>query len=340
MTGVQTCALPIFVFGSPASIENALKESRVYEQFVTVVLDSSEEQARDNDAKQILSDPQVRAAIEKSFSPSLLERSTSAVINGVYKWLQGDTAEPAFVVDFSEAKTSLVSNLTDVAKKRASGLPECTVAQLQSLSPNTDLLSLPCLPPGFDINQASDQFSQQILSDVEFLDKPVITNETLAKDGQPLIGKDLEQLPKAYQAAQAAKWIALALVAGLGLLLIFARHDHRAGLRHVAWAMLGVAVFWGITLAMYWFAFDQANKTVAGIDATRAMVLDGAQVIMRDLNKVIGIFAGAYLLLGGGVLIFLRMRQKPGNSSEIEGPIAETPKSIESQTPPPSDKIS
>lgn len=328
------------VFGSPASIEKALKESRVYEQFVTIVLDNSEKQAADSDAKQLLSDPEVRAAIEKSFPSSLLERSTSTVIGGVYAWLQGDTPEPQFAIDFSEAKNSLVANLTDVAKRRASGLPECTLAQLQTLNQNTDLLSLPCRPPGFDVDQAADQFGNQILSDVEFLDKPVISNETLTKDGQPLIGEDLQQLPKAYQAAQAAKWVLLALVAGLGLLLIFARHDRRAGLRHVAWATLGAGMFLGITLAVYWFAFDQANKTVAGIDATRAMVLDGAQVVMRDLNAVIITFVIVYLVASCVTLAFLHFRRKPVQQDSPEREPADTNNSEKAQTTPPSDKIS
>lgn len=334
------------VFGSPDSIEKALKESRVYDQFVTVVLDSSKEQATEPGAQQLLNDPGIRAAIEESFPAELLERSTTTVIGGVFAWLQGDTPEPQFVVDFTEAKTSLITNLKEVAEKRAAGLPECTVEQLQTLDPNTDFLSLPCRPPGFDVKQASDQFGQQILHDVEFLNKPVISHQTLAKEGQPLISEDLQQLPKAYQAAQAAKWVALAIVTGLGLVLVFARHDRRAGLRHIAWAMLGAGVFLGITLAVYWFAFDQANKTVAGVDATRAMVLDGAQVLMTDLNQIILMFSGAYMLVGGGILLTLRLRTPKTTGKVSDEPaVTDTKKhpkpaeGVDAEAPTSSDKI-
>lgn len=333
-----------FVLSSPASIEKALKESHVYDQFVGIVLDKSQEQAPDPTTKLLLANPGVRAAIEKSFPPQLLESSASSVIKGAFAWLQGKTPEPEFTMDFSEAKTALISNLTAFAQKRTSGLPICTVEQAQTLNPRTDLLSLPCLPPGFDVNQSSQQFSEQLLNDVDFLDKPIITNKTLAKEGQTsLVSGDLQQLPEAYQAAQNAKWLVLVVAFVLAALLIFVRHDRRAGLRHVGWALVGVGVFWTVSLVAYWFMFDKFNQAGASIDSTQAMILDGAQVILADLNRVVAVFVGCYIVIGGTVLVALKLRQPPKPADEpsseeeptkpLAPPAAEKP-------PKPSDKIS
>ena len=334
------------VFSSPASIEKALSESHVYDQFVSLVLENSEKQATNPATKQLLANPEVQAAIEKSFPPRLLETATTSVIQGAFAWLQGKTPEPQFTVDFSEAKTTLVSNLTAVAEKKASSLPVCTLGQAQTLDPQTDLLSLPCLPPNVNIQQLSDQFSEQLLQDVGFLDKPIITNKTLTKDGQTsLISGDAQQLPEAYQGAQGAKWAVLGLAVALAALLIFARRDRRAGVRHVSWALISVAVFWTISILAYWFMFDKFNQVGARMDSTQAILLDGAQVLLADLNRVIAMFAGGYFVLGGALLLFLRLRPTEvpidETAAAIEPPqhaVPETTKEPLTQTEP-SDKI-
>lgn len=318
------------VFGSSASLEHAARESRVYEQFVSVVLDNSKDQAKDPQAQQLLSDPEIRSAIEESFPPQLLETSGSSVIQGVFAWLQGKTAEPEFTIDLSSAKSALMANVTEVAKKRADGLPVCTIAQLRTFDPNTDLLSLPCIPPGTDITAASQQFSSQLIDDAEFLNNPVITNQTLAADGQPLVNEKAQKLPKLYQAAQTARWILLGVVLALGLLLVFARRNRRAGVRHVAWSLLGAATFWIIAMAAYWFMFDKANTAGAEQQDVQAMLLDGGKVLLTDLNRVIGICAGVYVALGGGLLVLLRFTKPHTTEAVAPGNEPDTPKEASS----------
>jgi hypothetical protein len=104
------------------------------------------------------------------------------------------------------------------------------------------------------------------------------------------------------------KWILLALTIGLGALLVFARRDRRAGVKHLAWALLGVGTFLVIELIIYWFLFDRANAAREAADTVQAMWIDGAKALMREFNKILVWFSAIYLLLGAGLVAWLRMR--------------------------------
>jgi hypothetical protein len=297
------------LLSSPTYIEKALKESRVYDQFVSTVIDNSQKESTDPDSKEILSQPEIKAAAEKSFTPALLQSSTESVFNGVFAWIQGKTTEPEFRIDLTNAKADLSKNVAAYAEKRANSLPPCTLEQLRQMSPDIDLLQIQCLPPGINVSALAQEYSQKFLNDGDFLKDPVITNETIAEnnDGKPL-SEQLSGAPKAYSALHLTKWILLALALALTALLIFARRDRRAGLRHVAWSLIGVATFLIIMLIIYWFVFDNANASRAAADAVQAMWVDGAQSLARQFNKVVLWFSAGYLVIGGGLLLFLRLR--------------------------------
>lgn len=297
------------VLGTPKHIETALKESRVYDQIVGVVINNSQKNA-EGDTQKVLQQPEIKAAAEKAFNPEVLQGATENFLDGMYAWLQGKTPEPQFSIDLTAPKNELVQGVTDYAKNRANSLPVCTLQQLQLLSPDMDLLSLPCLPPGTNVQATADTFAQQFQDGADFLDKPVITNETIAKNNNAgkSIDQELEGAPQAYQNMQTGKWVLLLIAAALGALLILARHNRRAGIRHVAWGMLGAATFLVIAQIVYWFMFDKANQ---GGDATQAMVLDGVKALLRELNKILLLFAAAYAVVGGGLLVLLHTKSAP-----------------------------
>jgi hypothetical protein len=304
--------------GNPAVIEKALKQSGVYGQVVDTVLDNSKDQVKDTNTQNLLDDQQVRAAAKKAFSPELLETSTTSVIDGVFAWLQGKTAEPVFSIDISSAKASFVRSLTDYAQAKASALPVCTLQQLQTIDLNSDVLSLPCRPPGVDPAQVASQFNQQVLSNTDFLDKSVITNQTIAEQNN---GKSLadsaQNLPAAYQSIQTGKWVLLVLTLVLGVLLVVARRDKRAGLRHVSWALLMSGIFLAISLIVYWYVFNNAARGRVGLEAVQAAWIDGSRVILGEASRVIGTFAAVYTVIGAVVLLLLKLRPNllPGYSN-------------------------
>ena len=316
----------ITVLGTPDRIEGALKESRVYDQIVDVVIDNAKKENKGGDAQEVLSQPEIQAAAEKAFSPAVLQGATENFLDGIYGWVQGKTPEPQFTIDLTTPKNDLIAGVSDYAKKRASGLPVCTVQQLRLLNPDMDLLSIPCVPPGTNIQAEADKFATSFQDGADFLDKPIITNETLTKNGDgKSIGENLSAVPKAYKAIQAVKWILLVFTVLLGALLIFGRKNRRAGIRHVAWGMLGVATFLTIAQIVYWFVFDKANTSGTDHTATQVMVLDGAKALIREFNQALFWFIGAYVAIGAGLLIFLRTKFSPKPNGPALDPLIGDP---------------
>ena len=313
------------VLGTPKHIETALKESRVYDQIVGVIIDNSKKDVKDNNTQEVLNQPEIQAAAEKAFNPTVLRGASENFLNGVYGWVQGKTTEPQFSIDLTTPKNQLVQGVTDYAKKRADGLPVCTLQQLRSLNPNMDLLSVPCVPPGTNTQTLANQFAQDFQNGADFLNKPVISNETITKnnDGQS-IGQKLKAVPKAYKAVQTGKWVLFVLTLGLGALLIFCRRNRRAGIRHVAWGMIGVATFLLIAQIVYWFMFDKVNKGGTNT-ATQVMVLDGAKALIREFNKVLLWFIAGYAIVGAGLLVFLKMKFSPAPNGPALDPLIGDP---------------
>lgn len=314
------------VLGTPKHIETALKESRVYDQIVSVIIDNSKKNVNDGNTQKVLEQPEIQAAAEKAFNPGVLQGAAEDFLGGMYAWLQGKTTEPQFSIDLTAPKNELVQNVTDYAKKRADSLPVCTVQQLRLLDPSMDLLSIPCVPPGTNTQAVADQFAQDFQNGADFLDKPIITNETLTKnnDGQSLDQK-LDGAPKAYKAVQTGKWVLLALTALLGALLILARRNRRAGIRHVAWGMIGVATFLIIAQIAYWYIFDKVNNSGQNDTATQAMALDGVKALIREFNKVLLWFIAGYALIGTGLLVFLRAKVSPAPNGPALDPLIGDP---------------
>jgi len=300
-----------FVFSTPSSVQDALKQSGVYDQFVDLVLDASAKENKDAQAQELLNNADIRAIAKQAFNPELLERSSNNIVTGVFDWLNGKTPQPQFTLDLSSAKTTLTQKLSEFAEKRAAGLPTCTAAQLQTLDLSGNLLTIPCLPPGVTAAEIGTRFSDQLLTNADFLDKPVITNQTLTdqNNGKP-ITDNVQSVPEAYQAAQKIRWAVLGLLIILGLLLVFARRDRRAGLRHVAWALITTAVFLIIALLAYWYVFNKVGGSSATTDKVQSMVLDGTKAIFVDLNKAISWFAVGYAVAGTATLLLLKYRFK------------------------------
>lgn len=328
--------VPVFfaitmVFSNPETVQGALKQSGAYDKIVDIVLDSSSEQNNDATAQQLLNDPEIRDIAKQAFSPDLLERSSNDFVQGIYDWLNGQTEQLQFSVDLSSAKTTLTEKLSSYAEERAASLPVCTLAQVQTVDLSGNLLSLPCLPPGITASQIGTQFSSQLLNDADILDQPIITNQTIAdqNNGKPLTA-DVQNLPDAYQTVQTLKWILLGALLILGLLLILARRDRRAGVRHVAWALVSVAAFLVIALLAYWFVFDKVSSENTNGDIAQSLALEGAIFILSSINTIIAWFAASYALIGIAALLFLRFRPAAPEPKIVTDPSATLPKPTES----------
>ncbi len=333
---------PVFaitgVLGNTGGIERALEQSKVYDEFVPLVLENAQKQNTDPQAQTLLAEPAVQSAIQAAFPPQTLRTSATSVISGVFDWLQGKTPEPQFTIDLTESKQALISNLNTYAEQRINSLPVCTLAQLQTINPSADILSLPCRPPGVDTAQLSKQFSDQLATNTPFLDKPVITNETLAKDSSKPITSDVAELPEAYQATQIGRWLLVGLAVALAALLILLRRNKKAGVRLVAWSLISAAALWGIACVVYWTFIDKTITGQLGADSTQAMVARGVQSLLSDVGKGILPWILLYGAVGVGALLAMRFWPRTPVTTEHKTPEASaaptdhTPESTDTKT--------
>jgi hypothetical protein len=321
------------VFGSAGNVTGALKESGVYDRYVDLVLDSSAQNNTDEQTKQLLENQDIRNIAKESFTPELLERSSNDFVQSIYDWLEGKTPEPQFTIDLTTAKTTLTEKLSAYAETRAASLPTCTLEQLQSIDTNSDLLNLPCLPPGLTAQQVGERFSQQLLANSDFLEQPIITNQTLTEqnNGRPITA-NAQDVPERYQQIQDFKWLLVAIAIILGLLLILARRDRQAGVKHVAWALVLSAAFLAVALLSYWYVFDKVTSANTQGSEVQTMVFDGATVLLTDINQVIAWFAASYAVIGLATLLLLRRKGEGHEPGSANHPPANPPSPKENST--------
>lgn len=306
--------------GSPAALKDAISSSGIYESFVGAVLDKSVREATDENTRKLLSDPGVQNAVKQSFTPEVLRGTTEPVADGVFNWLEGRTPEPVFSIDLSQPRQKLTDNLAAYATKRAETLPPCTLTQLRNLPENPDILSIPCLPPGVNAAQAAEEFAGRVLTSAELIKNPVVTNQTLLGT-QSQAFRD-SPAPAVYQAFKRSPWLlgVLTILAGLGLVLL--HHDRRRGLRAVAVSLAGCGVFLLAGVLLYLFYFRRIGlEGGISVDAVfQEAIIRGFRHAADNLNRIIALIAGGYVLAGLVTLLLLRRGAKPSGNHSSDMP--------------------
>jgi hypothetical protein len=296
------------VFGTPGHLKQALRGSGVYANFTDAVLEQSLPKNTDPQTKTLLSDPGVKDAIRKSFPPTLLQSYTETFTDGVYNWLAGKTPQPQFTIDLGTPKRQLVTNLTAYAKQRVDTLPVCTVAQLKQLSANTTILDLPCRPTGLDTAKAAEQFSADVTSNTNFLGDTTVTADNLPKSqsGQTIFQR-AARAPRAYQQLIQGAWIFGAIAIATGVATVLLHDKKRAGIKSLAWVLLGSGVFWMLGVVLYTILFHRLPQAMATTsnNVLERPIMTLVTNLAGNINHVVGIVAVAYIIVGGGGMIGL-----------------------------------
>lgn len=290
------------VFSTPDNIDTALKKGGVYDNVVPLTLEETSKKNNDANSQQILADPGFRDAIVSSVEPSDIQAASQSAIGGIFAWLQGKTNQPEFTIDLSKPANQAVEKLTAYAQQRAASLPPCTLQQLQTVDFQSDVLSIPCLPPGVSAAQIGQQFSDQTKQQVDLLRDPVIDSKQLLREGDTAQLQE-SQLPEFYQSLHSSKWFTLGLVVILVSLLIFARRDRLAGVRYVAILLLSAAGVLGIVLLMVWFA--QKNVPVTD-DKIAELVANTLLNLANQITSIVRWFVLGYAVVGIAALVAVR----------------------------------
>lgn len=299
------------VFGDPDNIDQVLKDGGVYDNFVPIMLQDVEKNG-DEQAKKLLADKGFKDAISSSIQPNDIRDSSKSVIDGVYSWLEGKTAQPEFTIDLSAPAQKAVDGISAYAEQRSSKLPACTPQQLQTVDLTSDILSIPCLPPGLTSQQVGQQFASEAKSSIEVLKKPVITSKEVLKETD-VTSQEYAEAPRAYQNLHSSKWTNLIFAMVLIAALILARRNRPAGIRFVGKIMLAAGLTLSAILLMLLYANSQP---IPGDDELGKTVLRSLMSLFGQIAMTVKWFAAGYLIIGSaGMIIGKRLMPEAADNN-------------------------
>jgi hypothetical protein len=229
----------ILTLHNPSKIKRWISESGVYTKAVDAVVAQSQKTAKHDNDEIPLSDPHVKDAAKRAFSPQILQRNTDNVIDGMYGWLQGKTAQPDFRIDLAGPKQQFATNIGNYLRDRTKHLPPCTNIQLAN---QTNIFTITCLPPGYNVNAEIQDQVNKLAHSKDFLGDSVITAKDVKdKDNQPVFtGEKLSRVPLAYKRARWSPWWVGLLALGGMAVIVFLNDNRRKGIKRVAWILVGV----------------------------------------------------------------------------------------------------
>lgn len=250
------------MFGTPQPLKQALSNSGIYSSFTHNFV---QDQVATDTSQIPLQQPEIQAAIQKAFPPTLLEQNSNKIIDGTYDWVQGRSDSPDFAVNLSDAKNNLANYIADYVRTRSAALPVCNYAQLSELGSisNIDPYKATCRPGQISPDAIAEQAKQDVLTS-DFLNNPELTASTIKSSDGKTLQEQLKVVPEAY------KWTiytmyATGATAVLAMVIIIAlqRNHIRNACKHFGRILLTIGT---ISAAIAWltsFAIDKVSHILA-----------------------------------------------------------------------------
>lgn len=317
---IATTSLLVKQAGSPEPVKKLVADSGIYNSVVKGLLDESG--AVNNNGNEVsLDNAIVKNAAEKAFSPEFIQSSTENVIDSVYRWLDGSTPEPDFRIDLASVKTAFANNISSELTTKLASLPACT-----STPADFDALNAECLPVGITPAAATSEVRDDILKGQGFLDHPVITPESIKKEGvsQSVFTNQLKDAPKAFQTLKSAPILLGVLSLVFALMVIFLSSNILAGFKKVGFSLISV----GILMLVLGLTINWAAKhTDLEIKLNNKVLASKLQLLAENIGKKIGDnywqFGAGYTALGitavAGSVYFKRRKGKSKAGLKGEG---------------------
>lgn len=260
------------------SIQSVLEDKNIYQKIVPAVLTTANYSKEQKPNSQLpLGEPWVLDAVSGAFPPKTIESLSANILGGVFGWLEGDTANPEFKIDLTTNKEALANNIGNYVTTRSSGLPVCTLADLQNVSADINIYSAPCRPSLISPELAGQTAKQQVLSDQNFLSDPVITADSITKEAKSSPFKSLEPLRLAYSNQRPILWGSVFFVILLATGGVLLAKDRSKALKSLFRVLLSAGV--GLTIFTFFMWFGLKNNGIG--TSNEALVKD---VLMPTLN--------------------------------------------------------
>lgn len=323
--GAAITASLVAVFASPVALKNSLAENNLYDGLVQNILSAVENYDEPGESgapadKQRSLDV-LKSSATKAFTPEVLQTATEQGLDGIYRWLNGEVAQPDFRIDLSQAKANFITAAGVELENYVAGLPVCTTAQMRTLDPDTDPFALVCRPPGLTAAAIKDQELTELANSDKFFPNPVITADNLAKNEN---GKNFfEQAEGAqsfYKTVKALPWILLVLGVLSAAAVIFLNETKRKGAKSAGMSVLGVGIFLFFTTWLFGFLFGKAAEPGGMLgNSINNDFRESLLALIRSLNDIFNrtvlVYCLAYIALGAAVLTALHFT-KPKESED------------------------
>lgn len=326
---VTTAALAVTV--TPGNVKTWLKNSKLYDNFVDAVLNSTKNATAStsgNDEGNLLNEPALQSAAKASFTPALLQKSSESFIDGSFVWLEGKSPSPTFKIDLTSAKQDFANAVGKYALERYNGLPVCPRGQLPDVS---DVLSITCRLNGLDITASVNQQINEIANSKDLLANPVITADSLFskdKDQTKTFSERYSKIPKIYRFSKVAPFILGGLGVLMALIIIFISTDRRRGLRKTGISLVVTAImlFIGVWLANFGLARAEtilAKTSTAETELAQTTAISLIHDINGSFARVSIYFGIAFLVIASGLFVYLvitRSKTTPKPDKPLETP--------------------
>lgn len=302
---------------NPTSVKKILADSKIYDSAISTTFDQAKKTDSGLNNGITLTDPAIKAAAEKNFTPAFLQSSTESVIDGIYGWLDGSTSIPKFRIDLTNIKASFAADAGLAAQQRVSNLPACPSALSAS---NLDAFSATCLPSGLNPATVASQTQAELNSATGFLPEPIITADSVksANSDQNIFSSDLKDVPRVYQQVNKMLFVQGLLCLLFAIGIIFLSNTRRKGFRRVGFALISSGIFIVLLGWILNYAVTHANFGMNNVLDTQVQKV--AIAIIQNLKTTCFIIGEGYFVIGIAAVVGSIFYKRHDKTSYPESP--------------------
>lgn len=289
------------VTANPDKIKQLLDDSGIYENITPVFYDeiarpqATPEGQSTGPAELPLQDAAVKDAALKAFSPDYIKTSVESIIDGTYKWLDGQTPQPVFSVDLAGPKNQLAQEIAAQAGARIETLPVCTPQQQRDLQ-ETSLLSYTCRPRNVNIEALKAEFIDSINNEEDFLKETTLTPDTLKDENGKSVFDNYNELPKTFRLGKKMPFVLGVIALILSAVVVALSATRREGAKRLAKLFLVV----GLLAILFPLGI---NTLIDGLVAEPTADAATTQILIPVLNQFMDAAAKVYYITGGVYLV-------------------------------------
>ncbi|HXH26660.1 MAG TPA: hypothetical protein VNG90_02090 [Candidatus Acidoferrum sp.] len=296
-------------------VKNWLASSGVYSKITDIIVPQAS-----GPSSGLFSSEVTKQALAGTFPPAFVQQQAEQVLDDVYSWIDGKTANVSFSIPIDQRKAVAIQQLAAALGPEIAALPKCSA----SSPPQTD--NVTCIPAGTDATSLTNDLANRSVNDSQLLNQPLTgtlfsSSSAGQKPNQTLAA--LNQLPTYRQwVDRLVLWLPIACI--VCLIVIFFTAADRLG----AFARLARRIFVGslltliISLVMYYVGtYVQLSSSLPKSDAS-AVFVPVLQQILQGLGQELALLSGIVSLLSLAAWITLhRLRRSRHEHELLKSPV-------------------